>query len=122
MALSEICSKSFPPSTKRSKKSRTGFSLSLFLRAREKSDWLKPVLLCPQGTQLFHAAQLGEIPCPQCGYEECSDASHNHSRDSAEPLRGDARFELADFVRSADEDHFHGAHAPPHLIRRGELH
>ena len=42
-------------------------------------------------------------------------------RDSAEPLGGEAGFELADFVGGADEDHIDSADAAAHLVGRAEL-
>jgi len=62
----------------------------------------------------------------KCGPEkhDCNSscAAQNYGWDGSEPLRGDAGFELADFVGRTDEQPVDGADASAHLVRRSKLH
>ena len=50
-----------------------------------------------------------------------AEAAEDDGRDGAEPLGGEARFELAEFVGGADEDHVDGVDAAAHFVGSGDL-
>src|ERR1700723_4015681 len=54
--------------------------------------------------QTLEFPQGGEEPGPQAGHDDCADSTEDHGGHGSEPMRGEARFELAQFVGRADEN------------------
>src|SRR5437868_1745577 len=72
--------------------------------------------------QTIHLSQFWEEPRPKSYYCQSTGSPENYGRNSAEPLRGNPRFELPEFVGGPDEQQVHSTHTSAHRRRRRNLH
>src|SRR5215469_4092158 len=73
-----------------------------------------------QFVKLSSIPKLWKPPRPQYDNHERANSAQNDGWHRAKPLGRDARLELSELVRGADEDHVDGRYPPPHFVRRGE--
>src|SRR5687768_3625585 len=67
------------------------------------------------------ASKTGKPAHPEPGDGDAREAADDDGGLETPPRRSHARLELAEFVRGADEDGIHGAHAAADAVRRLEL-
>src|SRR5215472_424964 len=70
---------------------------------------------------LLRLSQFGKPPGPQNGDQNGARTTQNHCRYGAKPVSGETGFELAELVRSANENGIHRVDAAAHFIGRAQL-
>ena len=72
--------------------------------------------------QAARCSKFWEEPGPQRDHHQCPHSTQHHRRHGTKPLRRQARFELAKFVRCSNEDHVDGGDPSAHGVRCAQLH
>src|SRR5207302_77251 len=101
--------------------SRNRLPLTVSLLAGRRRLWRIFQTEALNGGEFAGLAEFRKQPGPEPYHQQCTDTAEHHGRHRAEPLRGQAGFELAKFVGCSYEDHVNGGDAAAHFVRSGKL-